>query len=95
MLAAYASQELYEVDLDSTHLQAGRELREWIKRRLIVEREGRIYATDALEVAIQFVESLDCQQGNAPAAPSHALGHRRPPARHGIQPGFAELGGTG
>jgi predicted RNA-binding Zn ribbon-like protein len=59
MLAAYASQELYEIEPDSTHLQAGRELREWIKRRLIVEREGRIYATDALELAIQFVESLD------------------------------------
>lgn len=59
MLATYASQELYEIDPASTHLQAGRELREWIKRRLIVEREGRIYATDALELAIQFVESLD------------------------------------
>ncbi|MBB4817798.1 putative RNA-binding Zn ribbon-like protein [Pseudomonas alcaligenes] len=59
ILASYASQELYEIDPDATHLQAGRELREWIKRRLIVEREGRIYATDALEVAIQFVESLD------------------------------------
>ena len=59
MLAAYASQELYEIDPDATHLQAGRELREWIKRRLVVEREGRIYATDALESAIQFVDSLD------------------------------------
>ncbi|MBN0287468.1 DUF3375 family protein, partial [Pseudomonas aeruginosa] len=44
---------------DATHIQAGRELREWIKRRLVVEREGRIYATDALESAIQFVDSLD------------------------------------
>lgn len=59
LLAAYASQELYEIDPNSLHLQAGRELREWIKRRLVVEREGRIYATDALELAIQFVESLD------------------------------------
>jgi hypothetical protein len=33
MLTAYASQELYEIDPDATHLQAGRELREWIKRR--------------------------------------------------------------
>lgn len=59
ILSAHASQELYEIDRQSTHLQAGRELREWIKRRLIVEREGRLYATDALESAIQFVESLD------------------------------------
>lgn len=42
MLAAYASQELYEIGPDSSHLQVGRELREWIKRRLVVEREGRI-----------------------------------------------------
>ncbi len=59
LLAVHASQELYEIDRDAPHLQAGRELREWIKRRLIVEREGRIYATDALELAMQFVESLD------------------------------------
>jgi predicted RNA-binding Zn ribbon-like protein len=59
ILAAYTSQDLYEISPEDTHLQAGRELREWIKRRLIIEREGRIYATDALEVAIQFVESLD------------------------------------
>ena len=30
-----------------------------LKRRLIVERDGRVFATDALEVAITFVESLD------------------------------------
>lgn len=59
MLVAYASNDLYEIERDNAALQAGRELREWIKRRLVVEREGRIYATDALEVAIQFVESLD------------------------------------
>ncbi len=38
---------------------ARRELRDWIKRALIVEREGRIHATDALESALRFVESLD------------------------------------
>ena len=59
MLQAYASDELYDIDPDSTQQQAGRELRQWIKRRLVVEREGRIFATDALESAIQFIESLD------------------------------------
>lgn len=59
MLLTYASNDLYEIDRENVQLQAGRELREWIKRRLIVERDGRVYATDALEVAIQFVESLD------------------------------------
>ena len=53
------SQEQYDINLDSPSLQASRELREWIKRRLIVERGGRIFATDALEGAITFVESLD------------------------------------
>jgi hypothetical protein len=38
---------------------ARRELREWIRRLLVVEREGRLYATDALESALQFVQSLD------------------------------------
>ncbi len=59
MLQAYASDELYDIDPDSTQQQACRELRQWIKRRLVVEREGRIFATDALESAIQFIESLD------------------------------------
>lgn len=39
--------------------QARKELRNWIRRRLIIEREGRIYATDALESAIIFIDSLD------------------------------------
>ncbi|MHA7845432.1 DUF3375 domain-containing protein [Serratia sp. D1N4] len=59
LLASHANQEQYQIEPENTSLQAGRELREWIKRRLIVEREGRIFATDALEVAIGFVETLD------------------------------------
>ncbi|WP_236175001.1 DUF3375 domain-containing protein [Pseudomonas pseudonitroreducens] len=68
LLSSYASQELFEIDGDNVQLQAGRELREWIKRRLIVEREGRVYATDALEVAIQFVESLDSRMMTSTAS---------------------------
>ncbi|HFL2744475.1 TPA: DUF3375 domain-containing protein, partial [Pseudomonas aeruginosa] len=68
LLSSYASQELFEIDADNVQLQAGRELREWIKRRLIVEREGRVYATDALEVAIQFVESLDSRMMTSTAS---------------------------
>lgn len=59
ILGAYASQEVYGIEPENTHLQAGRELRNWIKRSLVVEREGRLYATDALETAIRFVTSLD------------------------------------
>lgn len=38
---------------------ARRELRNWIKRGLIVEREGCLYATDALETALRFVSNLE------------------------------------
>lgn len=59
MLAAYANDEAYSIDPDNTPLQAGRELREWIKRGLVVEREDRLFATDALQNALGFVESLE------------------------------------
>ena len=59
MLADYASQDEYDIDPGNTRLLAGRELRQWIKRGLVIERAQRIYATDALSSAIQFVESLD------------------------------------
>lgn len=59
ILIEHVSQEQYDIHQENLSLQASRELREWIKRRLIVERDGRIFATDALEVAIEFVESLD------------------------------------
>ena len=58
-LANYADEELYQVEAGTELQQANRELGEWIKRRLIVERNGRLYATDALESAIRFTESLD------------------------------------
>lgn len=39
--------------------QARKELRQWIQSRLVIEREGKLYATDALEQAIEFVSALD------------------------------------
>ncbi|MBD2795940.1 DUF3375 domain-containing protein [Xenorhabdus sp. 18] len=59
ILMDHANQEQYEINQDNFPLQASRELREWIKRRLIVERDGRLFATDALEISITFVETLD------------------------------------
>lgn len=59
MLAEYAIQDEYDIDPENTHLLASRELRQWLKRGLILERGQRIYATDALSSAIRFVESLD------------------------------------
>lgn len=37
---------------------ARKELRAWIRKALVVERDGRLYATDALEGALRFVEGL-------------------------------------
>jgi len=59
ILTEHAHQEEYDIDPDNTPLQARRELRNWIKHALVVEREGRLYATDALETALRFVEGLD------------------------------------
>lgn len=54
-----ADQELYQTEPGSELQQANRELGEWIKRKLVVERNGRLYATDALESAFRFAETLD------------------------------------
>lgn len=49
-----------EYDLgDDYSITARKELRQWIKRGLIVERGGMILATDALQRALQFLESLE------------------------------------
>ena len=44
---------------DDFAASARAELREWIKLRLIVERENRLYATHALEQALDFVSGLE------------------------------------
>ncbi len=48
-----------ELKSDNYPLEAKKELRNWIKKRLIVEREGKIMATDALESALRFADDLD------------------------------------
>ncbi len=58
--ALQLSHEAGEIELEGEYLQlARREIRQWIRRRLVVEREGRLLATDALESAFRFVDSLD------------------------------------
>lgn len=59
MLAPHANDEQYDIDPARLPQLAGRELRQWIRRALVIERGGRIYATDALQAAITFVEGLD------------------------------------
>lgn len=49
-------------DLGDDHaMTARRELRQWLKRGLIVEREGQLLATDALQRAFYFLNSLQDQ----------------------------------
>ena len=59
MLAAHANQPEYEIDPADTPAQARRELREWIRRELVTEREGQVHETDALKTALRFVAQLD------------------------------------
>jgi hypothetical protein len=59
MLLNFAAEDEFSIEPDKAPQQAGRELREWIKRGLLIERGKRLYATDALNSAVQFIESLD------------------------------------
>lgn len=59
MLAAHANQADLEIDTVDIPAQARRELRHWIRRALVTEREGRIHETDALKTALRFVAQLD------------------------------------
>lgn len=58
LLERHAALSEFEIAGDATVL-ARKELRAWIRRALVVEREGRLYATDALEAALRFVKGLD------------------------------------
>jgi len=49
----------FECKNDDCAVEAKKELRGWIKKKLIIERDGKILATDALEAAMRFVDSLD------------------------------------
>lgn len=57
----YGEVEEFEIKVEEAYLQGRRELREWIRRGLVVEREGKISSTDALQRAMFFVEGLDEQ----------------------------------
>jgi hypothetical protein len=59
LLTEHANNAEFEVGTEDRPVLARRELRDWIKRGLLVEREGRLHATDALEEALRFVNSLD------------------------------------
>jgi hypothetical protein len=58
LLTEHAGRSEFDIDGDTSAL-ARKELRDWIRRGLITEREGRIHATDALEAALRFVGQLE------------------------------------
>lgn len=67
LLAGHAGLSEFEITGDTT-VMARRELRTWIRHALVVEREGRLYATDALETALRFVEALDSRMMTSTAS---------------------------
>jgi len=58
LLTQHANQADFDIGSEDRLSLARRELRDWIKRGLVVEREGNLYATDALEAALRFVDAL-------------------------------------
>ena len=57
-LADHANHAEFDIGTADCTALARKELRGWIKRELLVERRGNLYATDALEEAMRFVEAL-------------------------------------
>ncbi|HET6247547.1 MAG TPA: DUF3375 family protein [Tepidisphaeraceae bacterium] len=60
LFAENANDENFDVG-DDHAVAARRELRQWLKRGLIVEREGQLLATDALQRSFRFLDSLQDQ----------------------------------
>ncbi|WP_309386425.1 DUF3375 domain-containing protein [Cerasicoccus frondis] len=58
ILATHANDPAFEIDTADFRALARKELREWIKRGLLVERGGAILATDSLQAAFGFLESI-------------------------------------
>jgi len=59
ILAEHANDREFAIDHDDYALAARRELRDWIKRNLINERQGKISATDALQQSLSFIDGLN------------------------------------
>ena len=58
--AAHANDSDFDVgDQEDHFVSAKRELRAWIRRKLIVEREGQLLATDALEQCRAFLVGIE------------------------------------
>lgn len=60
--ADFANDDRFAFSSDNYPLQARRELRSWIKKGLLIEREGELLATDALQRVLQFISGLSEQR---------------------------------
>lgn len=60
LFADNANDANFEVG-DDHSVAARKELRQWLKRGLIVERDGQLLATDALQRSFSFMDSLEDQ----------------------------------
>lgn len=58
LFAQHANSEEFAFEGDDYPAIARKELRSWIKRGLVVERDGKVIATDALQQAMRFVNGL-------------------------------------
>ena len=58
ILAEHANQTEFDISGDDYPALARRELRAWIRRGLLVERDNILIATDALAQALKFVDGL-------------------------------------
>ncbi len=58
LLELHANNDSFNDDGEDFNASARKELRSWIKQGLVVEREGQLYATDALEAAMRFTAGL-------------------------------------
>lgn len=67
-LAAYNNDDELGAMAQPAELEARKELRGWIRRGLIVEREGQVMPTDALQRAFDFVDSLDSRMMTSTAS---------------------------
>ncbi|TVP77297.1 MAG: DUF3375 domain-containing protein [Puniceicoccaceae bacterium] len=58
LLTAHANNPDFDIHNDDFPALARKEIREWIRKGLLVERGGLVFATDALQSAFRFVESI-------------------------------------
>lgn len=68
MFADHANDQEIDIEHEDYGLIARRELRIWLKRELITERQGKIYATDALQQALNFIDNLDARMMTSTAS---------------------------